>query len=102
MKALDLNNITLFTGITITESIIISILLATTQDAIATEDSRRLIVYSTLDPFIVRNAIINRIKSLQENNYITKDLIPTINSTTLQRAMPSKNIQSKSGRPYNS
>lgn len=95
MQALDLPNITLFTGLTITESIIISILLPTISDPDATSDSRRLLLYSTLDPFMVRNAIINRIKALQAQAHLTKNLIPTIDPQSLPQAMPTKAIQSK-------
>ena len=102
MQALDLPNITLFTGLTITESIIISILLPTAIDPDATKDSRRLLIYSIFDPFLTRNALLNRINSLQESNHLTKHLIPTIDPTTLTTAMPTKSIQSKSGRPPNS
>ena len=102
MKALDLPNITLFTGLTITESIIISILLPTATDPTATKDSRRLLIYSIFEPFLTRNALLNRIRALQKANHLTKDLIPTIDPTDLHTAMPSKNIQSKSGRPCNS
>ena len=102
MQALDLNNITLFTGISPIESIIISILLPLATDQTQNKMTRRLLIYSTLSPFITRNAIINRIKYLQKSKYLSAFLIPLIDPSTMQRAMPLKTIQYNSGRPTNS
>lgn len=102
MQALDLHNITLFTELSPIESIIISILIPTVDDPAYNKVSRRLLIYSTLDPFITRNAIINRIKNLQKLKYLTALLVPLIDPSSLKRAMPIKNIQAKAWRPFNS
>lgn len=102
MQALDIPNITLFTELSPVESIIISILLPTTNKIDFDKESRRLLIYSTLGPFMTRNAILNRINHLQKQKYLSAFLIPLLDPSTLQRAMPTKSIQIKAGRPFNS
>lgn len=102
IQILELPKITLFTGLSPIESIIISILLPTATNPEFDKVSRRLLIYSTLDPFMTRVAILNRINYLQKNKYISAFLIPLFDPSTLSRAMPTKNIQTKAGRPFNS